>query len=341
MEIVIADDSVPFDGTTGLNQPLGGAEKAIAGLAAAFVVRGHRVTVVNRCRVAADVHGVGWRPLEAAPATCDLLIASRRAELLDAVPQAARRLLWLAGSATPLKTKDNAAILERHGTVKLVFFGDTHRGSWHGDPERVAIVQPGVGETFRKSGALSPYHPPRAVVTTHPRMDLDWLLRLWVERVAPRSQGAELMVYSAALAGGLQGAPVPEDLRAIFDRAVLAHDAGVRLARPLADPDMAAAYRTARVHLYPGHSQEVYASTLAESQAVGLPAVARKKGAAPERIRDGRSGFLVPDDDAFVNCTVLLLNDDSVFRTRSNDTRSLQRGRGWDEAAAEFEALAA
>jgi glycosyltransferase involved in cell wall biosynthesis len=188
---------------------------------------------------------------------------------------------------------------------------------------------------------MAPVHPPRAVVTTHPRMDLPWLLDLWAERIAPRAKGAELLVYSAALASGQAGADVPADIAPILARALALRDAGIRLVRPLADPDMANAYRAARVHLYPGHGQEVYAATLAESQAVGLPAVARKKGAAPERIRDGRSGFLVPDDEAFVNCAVLLLNDDMVFRTRSNDARSLQRGRSWDDAAAEFEALAA
>ncbi|MSP83519.1 MAG: glycosyltransferase [Alphaproteobacteria bacterium] len=343
MDIVIADDSVAFDGTTPLNQPLGGPEKAIVGLAAALAAREHRVTVLNRCRAPAEFRGVAWRPLGGAGACarCDLLIASRRPELLDAVTDAGRRLLWLAGSAMPLKGEASAAILDRHAEAKLVFFGDTHRGSWHGAPERVAIVQPGVAAAFREAAAMAPQHPPRAVVTTHPRMDLDWLLDLWAERIATRAHGAELVVYSAALAAGVAGGAVAAEFKSILDKAIGVRDAGVRLARPLADPDMAAAYRAARVHLYPGHSQEVYAATLAESQAAGLPAVARKKGAAPERIRDGRSGFLVPDDEAFVNCAVLLLNDDAVFRTRSNDARSLQRGRGWVEAAAEFEALAA
>lgn len=338
MDIVIADDSVPFDGTTPHNQPLGGAEKAIAGLAAGLAARGHRVTVFNRTPVAVDHAGVAWRPLDdARSATCDLLVAARRPALLDAVAAARHRVLWLAGNAGYLKEAPHAEALGRHPDARLVFLGETHRGSWHGDADRVAVIQPGVAACFREAAAMTPFHPPRAVVTTHPRMGLDWLVALWTRAIAPRVPDAELLVFSGTLAA----ADPPADLRAIHDQVQEAAPHGVRVMRPLADPDMAEVYRTARAHLYPGHAMEVYAATLAESQAVGLPAVGRKKGAVPERVKDGRTGYLVPDDDAFANCAVLLLNDDSVFTTRSRDCRTSQRGRGWDDAAAAFEALAA
>ncbi|MGH6719758.1 MAG: glycosyltransferase, partial [Alphaproteobacteria bacterium] len=324
-----------------LNQALGGAEKAVCGLAAALARRGHRVTVANGTPAPVDHAGVAWRPLgAAAPGACDLLIALRRPELLDIVPNAGRRLLWLAGPAHYLKDPVHAAMLDRHPMAKLVFHGDTHRGSWHGDPDRVVVVVPGVARCYREAGPMTSYHPPRAVVTTHPRMDLDWLITLWTRAIAPRVVDAELLVYSGALATAAAGGDVAQDLAPVLRAALGAADAGVRLVRPLADPDMAEAYRTARVHLYPGHTKEVYAATLAESQATGLPAVGRKRGAVPERVRDGRTGYLVPDDEAFANCAVLLLNDDAVFSVRSRDCRSLQRGRDWDAAAAEFEAVA-
>jgi glycosyltransferase involved in cell wall biosynthesis len=79
--------------------------------------------------------------------------------------------------------------------------------------------------------------------------------------------------------------------------------------------------------------------TLLDSQACGLPAVARPLGGARERIRDGQTGQLVPDDDALVNLTVRLLGDDDTFWGMSRDARLLQRERSWDVAAAEFDAL--
>ncbi|MBT7613809.1 MAG: glycosyltransferase, partial [Rhodospirillaceae bacterium] len=95
-----------------------------------------------------------------------------------------------------------------------------------------------------------------------------------------------------------------------------------------------------RVHLYPGSERESYAATLAESQAAGCPGVTRRQGAAQERIRDSRSGFLTPDEEAFANCSILCLKEDLVYRGRSKDARTMQRDRSWDDAAAEFEALA-
>ena len=102
---------------------------------------------------------------------------------------------------------------------------------------------------------------------------------------------------------------------------------------------MCDAYREARAHLHPGHGDEVYCSTLAESQAVGLPAVTRNAAAAAERLRDGETGFIVPDDEAYANCAMLLLTADNVFESRSEDARAHQRGRSWDDAAADFEVL--
>ncbi len=341
MDIVIADDSIPFDGTTPLNQPLDGAAKAVCGLAAALARRGQRVTVANGTPAPVDHAGVAWRPLGATSGACDLLIAVRRPALLDLVPGAVRRLLWLAGPAHYLAEPAHAEALDRHSASKLVVHGETHRGTWQGDPDRLVVVAPGVALCYREAGPMTPFHPPRAVVTTHPRNDLDWLIALWTRAIRPRVADAELLVYSAALASAAAGGDVANELRPVLGAVLEAADAGVRAVRPLADPDMAEAYRTARVHLYPGHANEVYAATLAESQATGLPAVGRKLGAVPERVRDARTGYLVPDDEAFANCAVLLLNDDSVFSVRSRDCRSLQRGRDWDAVAAEFEALAA
>ena len=102
---------------------------------------------------------------------------------------------------------------------------------------------------------------------------------------------------------------------------------------------MAKAYARARVHLYPGSEREMYCSTLAESQAVGLPAVARPVGSVKERFTDRQSGFLAPDDDAFVENALAMLKDDEAFQAASKTATRSGRGRSWDAAATEFETL--
>lgn len=341
MDVVLVDDSFAFDGYTPRNDPLGGPEKALVYLAEALARRGHGVTVLNRCIQPVDVNGVAWRPLDAeARPRAGLLIAFRHAELLDTM-EADSRLLWLATPATILKRAEAAAALARHPEARLIFMGTIHRATWDGPDERAAIVQPGVAPAYLNCDAPAGYWPSRAVVTTHPRMDLDWLLDLWTGKIEPLIQGSELHIYSGSLYAGSLDRAMPPELRPLLDQALAGVRQGVQVKRPLADHDMAEVYRHARVHLYPGAEREVYAATLAESQASGLPAVARRLGAAQERIVDGRSGFLTPDDEAFVNCAVLALKEDIVYRGRSRDAVQMQRGRSWDDAAGEVEAMVA
>ncbi len=341
MDVVLLDDSFAFDGYTPRNDPLGGPEKGLVYLAEALARRGHAVTVYNRCEQAVTCADVAWRPIDdGLPETADLLIALRHAELLDAVA-ARHRMLWLVTPASILKRADAAAAMERHPATPLLFMGPTHRATWDGPDERAKIVLPGVAPAYLKSEAPAGYWPSRAIVTTHPRMDLDWLIDRWTEKIEPLIKGSELHIYSGSLYAGSQDRTMDPSLRPLLDQAQAAAGQGVKVMRPLADHDMAEVYRRARVHLYPGAEREVYASTLAESQATGLPAVARRLGAAQERITDGRSGFLTPDDDAFVNCAVLCLKEDIVYRGRSKDAFQMQRGRTWDDAAAEIEAMAA
>jgi glycosyltransferase involved in cell wall biosynthesis len=67
--------------------------------------------------------------------------------------------------------------------------------------------------------------------------------------------------------------------------------------------------------------------------------VARPGGAVGERIDGGRSGYVVPDDEALVNVTLLLLRDATTYAAVSKAAREHRRSRTWDAAAAEFEAL--
>lgn len=342
MDILLVDDSIPFDGFTPASQPLGGVEKAFARLPAALKRRGHTVRVINRCAHAIEAEGVPWQPWDTPPPDrCDVLIAHRKPALLDFEVKAEKRILWLGGAtAGSLKQGGNGDILARHSSAPIVFNGPTHHvGCPITLATRAVTIAPGVRRLYREAKAMAPANAPRAVTTVHPLRGLGWLLELWETSLHPLVEQAELYVYSAALTRGLTGNQVPAAIKPLFDRAMGLKDKGVVIQRPRADSGMAQAYREARVHLHPGHGDETYCSTLAESQAVGLPAVTRRAAAATERVRDGESGFVAPDDEAFANCAMLLLTADNVFEGRSQDAVAHQRGRGWDDAAADFEVL--
>ena len=71
----------------------------------------------------------------------------------------------------------------------------------------------------------------------------------------------------------------------------------------IADEELDQLYKTSHIFLHPSitasdGNQEGQGVVLVEAQAYGLVVVATDHGAFPETVRDGRSGFLVPEKDA-------------------------------------------
>ncbi len=353
MRIVLIDDSVPFDGATPTLRPLGGAERAFVYLAAALARRGHQVSAINRCDEAAVIDGVSWQPWAAErPDYADVLIAYRKAELLNGVTVASHRILWTTEAAHHLDDPPAAGWVQRFFPI-LAFVGEAQVGHWRAPKGMIArIVPPAPGPLSCAGAAVMPDEPPRAVVTSHPAR-LGGLIRLWQTKIRPACPAAELVLYSALLSKGAhgkdgqgkdgQGDAVPADIRPVLDEVldeVLAAEAdGVRIAAPLADDGMVEAFRTARVHLYPANAREMMCLSLMESQAVGIPAVAFDAGGARDRIENGQTGYVVPDEDAFASLAVRFLTDEDMFWNASHEAAASQRRRSWDDVALEFEAL--
>ena len=343
MRLTFVDDSISFDGFSATSRPLDAPEKAFVHLPAALAMRGHIVRVFNRCEVPRECFGARWETWDGErPSDSDALIALRQPTLLDLVPSAGKKLLWVAGDPAALAAGPPARDIERHRPL-MVFASDTARGRWP-NPSHMStrVVEPGIAPAYLEQEPMAPVDPPRAVATSHPNLGLDWLLRVWVERIRPAAPTAELHIYSAILDRGRLGAVIPPAVRPALLLAQAGAPHGVVIHRPLADPGMADAYRAARVHLHPGADSETYLGTLAESQAVGLPSVGRTLGQAVlARIIDGQTGALCADEDRFAAAAVELLSDRGAFERMSAGARRLQGGRSWQVAAAEWEELLA
>ena len=338
MRVTLIDDTIPFDGNTAQLQPLGGAEKAFAGLAGGLGRSNHEVQVFNRClhRLIAD--SATWETWDSPrPEETDILVAHRKPELLGSVKVARKRFLWMAGEASYLEKPRNRALLDQHKPM-IVFSSRVHAESWSNpDRLRTVIIPPGMRPEYLVEALTAPAEPPHALTTIHPLHGLAWLLDVWREKIHPIAPKAQLHVYSAALAKGLADEPVAPAIAPILSHVKVATESGVVVKIPMADPQMANAYRAARAHLHPGFAAEVYCHTIGESQSCGLPLVARPRGAVKDRAYHGATGFLFNDDDAYANAVLRLLNDDGTYKRLSDAARAMQRGRRWDEAAGDFE----
>lgn len=340
MHITLVDDSIPFDGFTPATRALGGAEKAFASLAGALVRLRHEVHVYNRCKFPMMIEGAHWETLDSHrgfPTQTEALIAFRKPSLLSSVRLASKRILWVTASARQLEPA-RKAIESFQPTV--VFQGVTQMAAWRAiDGVSARTIIPGVRQDFLAETPTALAERPTAVVTTHPSHGLDWLLDLWRTQIRPAVPDARLVVVSAILDKGKAGGELADELRPLLEKTVAGAADGVEITPPRSDSGMAELYRSARVHLYPGHADDMVCWTLMESQACGLPAVARPLGAIHERLVDGQTGQIVPDDAAFANVAVRLLSDDDLFWGMSRDARQMQRNRTWETVATEFDGI--
>ena len=338
---VIADDGIVFDGRTPEQKPLGGVESSVVALAETLVARGHDVTVCNHCEAPLDYHGVKWRPLkDGLPATCDLYIANRGDKLILAMPGARRTVFWIHNPARFLrKWRYRWKLFWKKPAI--IFIGTYHATTypaWRAGGERIVIPY-GLQEMFTTAKPGQGVPGPKAVFTSNPLRDLDWLMDLWVSQIRPHVPGAELHVFSGAATYVAVGQGKADPMHKVLNKAASLKDHGVILRGPVPKAQLIEEFRTSRVQLYKGTLDETFCSAVAEAQAMGVPGVVQAIGSLVERVVDGKPGVIAPDDNAFAKAAVRIVTDDKQWKVLHNTALTLQRSWTWDKAAARFEEL--
>lgn len=343
--IVIADRTNRYNGRDVATRPLGGTEMSVIYLAEALARRGHAVTCLTHGDEPVVHQGVTWSPLGAGRAgPCDLFLAVQHPELLDLARRPHRRALWLVWPPHELRRRQQ--FLRMWLYRPLPVFVSRYQVGVYGrflpKPDPPLVLPLGLTDAVRGRPPLGMPPPPRAVFASNPMRDLTWLLGIWERRILPRIPGAELHIY------GLRdyehryadrweetherlGQFVPDGYSAEALRSLIPHP-------PARREELWDSVYSSRVMLYGGHRVEAFCLAVAEAQALGVPAVVRPIAAMPERVRDGITGFIASDDEAFARRAVELLTDDVVWRRQHEAALSLQQGWSWDEMAAAFEA---
>ena len=320
---------MPFSGETLRSQPMGGTESSVVQLAEALAKRGHDVSVFNNIGAPGHEFGVHWRPLAdaAGHARGEIGIAVANAKLFNGLSFRSH-ILWLHN---PLKSwrqirRGNVGPLITRRPV-FVLLGEYHKSRvprWFPSRRR-QIIHHGVHEDFfRKEPAPAPA-PPRAIFTSQPYRGLDWLLEIWpdIRRQVP---AASFEIF----------APKVRQAEANAKKAAAG---GVSFRGSVARPELVRELTTARVQLIPGHLDETYCLAAAEATAAGVPVVTLGIGSLPERVRDGKTGFIARDRGEFIARTVALLSEDALWSAMHRECLAEAVLTGWDARAAEWEPL--
>ena len=338
---VIADDGISFDGKTMESRPLGGVESSLVFLAQELASRGHEVLVRNMCEGPLKHEGVDWAPLkDGLPEEADIYLANRGDKLLPLMPKAKKVLFWNHNPAQyMLKWRYIRKLWKVRPTI--VFIGEYHATtlpSWVPDGGR-AVIPYGIPEMFRSAEPCQETPKPRVVFTSNPLRDLDWLLEIWADKIAPAVEGAEFHVFSGPQTYGSAGEAKARAMKKVLDRAEELKDKGVVLRGPVPKAQLIEEFRQARAMFYRSTLDETFCLALGEAQAMGVPCVTQDIGSAYERVEHGKTGFVTKDVPEFAEASIKLLTDDSLWRAQHDAALELKRKWSWADAAASFERL--
>ena len=339
--IIIADMTGRYDGRDLETRPLGATEANVILCARGLARLGHDVTVHTNSDEDFVHEGVRWRPLAATPAeTCDVYIAVQQVSLLDYVPQPRRRVIWVLWGANQLLHYKKLARMWRYMPTPILMSQSQVRDYWPVLPRRgnISVIHLPLPDDVRGQPPLADPPPRRAIFASNPQRNLRALVQIWADQILPHAPDAKLDVYGVhgltegqdawtEWAGALLPANMPDAVKA----SVVVHPTAPRAT-------LIEAMRAARVMLYLGHKCEAFCMSLAEAQALGVPAVIAPISALPERVIDGVTGFHHANPGAFARAAVRLLMDDALWRSQHEAELKLQQGLTLDEYVRRFEA---
>src|SRR6266516_6363162 len=339
--IIIADKTRHYDGTYLETRALGSTESSVIQLARELARRRHEVTVYTHCDGPIEHEGVLWKPLSGPrPESCHLYIALHQPELLGFVKRPQRRAISVIWPVNQLKHYKKIWRAWWYRPVPVLI--SLHQARMyspflpHRDPH--IVIPLGLPDDVRGHQPLKDVPTRRAIFTSRPTLNLRELVEIWAARVLPRASDAVLDVYGVHdLQPGQdpwrawEGSHLPADAPTEVKQSVQVHSSVSRKA-------LIEAIRSSRVLLYLGHKAEAFCLSVAEAQALGVPAVVGPVAAVPERVIDWVTGFHRGNADGFAQAAISLLTDDGLWRRQHEAALRDRQGISWSEAAGRFEA---
>lgn len=342
---------------------LGGSETMLVRVSEQLARAGFSVTVYADTPAALTPGGVIWRPATAWDPSerCDLLVASRRPDIVDVSPNARAIALWCHDHSYGNLTEERAARFDR-----IVVLSDWQRDRFARlypyAAEKLAVIRNSIvleddnGPRFPDAARPFEERKPRVIYSSSADRGLDVLLDMW-PRVRERVPDAELHVFygwdvfdkAAALTPGLLA----------FKQHVLAQvealggeDGGVFMRGRVGQDELRREMQEARVWGYPTAFLETSCISAMEAQAAGLAVVTSKLAALAETVGDrGRTIGWPADEtepynrdaeyqDAFVDLVVAGLTSPGFWGALSALGRDGAAEFDWTARTEQWAALA-
>jgi glycosyltransferase involved in cell wall biosynthesis len=333
----------PWNPETARRHGIGGSETAIIEMFKRLVKLGHPVTVFGNCE---NMEGVfdGVRYLHHGKfqnRSCDVLITSRRPDVVDDVHNVKRKLslCWVhdvhcGGALThdrALRTDKFLVLSQWHKQNMLNTYKFVH-------PNQIVVTRNGIDlERFNKDVKRDPH---RAVYSSSPDRGMEVAICIW-PRVRERVPGAELHIFYGFQTWEASADDAHRLLIARLKKMI--HDyetAGVIFHGRVSQDVLAEEYLKSGVWSYPTWFSETSCISAMEAHAAGLRMVTSPIAALNETVAD--RGSMIPGDWLSLDYQNRFIDAVAIAMTKTDDSDRValqQYARdhfSWDALASEW-----
>lgn len=336
MRIIFIDNSFNFTASSLNLKALDSLQKILINFSVELAKNNHEILFYNKIKKNKKEGGVSWKQINNLEYDfADILIAVHDIDLLEYKIKAKIKFLLLHYK-TESQFNKNSLIKILKQKICLLYTNNYVVNALPDNYQYVPKVQlkVGVDKNFIESRSLS-LNNSNVFVTTHPLKGMDWLIDLWLEFIHLKLPWVELHIYSKLLCSDSISKSIK--IRNLKLTLELNNGAGILVKPPLPQDKFISILNQYKLHLCPSLDNHLQYLSIMESQAFGIPVIARETAAIYDCIYHNETGYIVKDKQTFANKIIEVLSKNKLFLTLRNNSKLNNYIIPWDDVVKDFE----
>ena len=321
---------------------IAGTQTAFIELSRAFEKSGNTVNVYTDALRVLETDGRTWNQLSQVDASVeyDLMIVNVSPYLFESFKhiKTKKKILWIHNEAKYLLYWNRLKYLLKYLPI-VVFSGKYHKSTlpFFIPTGGRKLIEYGLSEAVLQSKVVeAEARNQKVYFTSNPLRSLRWIVDLWVKQIHPKVPTAELHVFAGWKTYGAWGVSVKKRMQTEIDYAGLFASSNVIIREVIPKAELFEEMRQGRAIFYRGDRAETFCLAVAEAQALGLPAVVCDLGSMKERVAHGVTGFVVNNEEEFINSSISILQNEELHNRMSNNAMLASKDLTWISAAKNF-----
>ena len=336
MRIIFLDNSINFTATSLNLKALDSLQKLLINFSLELARNNHEIVFYNKIEKDKKEAGVSWKQIKNLKSdSSDILIAVQDIDLLEYKIRSKIKFLLIHYKIDNQLNKDTLIKIFKQ-KVCLLYTNNYIVNALPKNYQYVPKVQLkiGVDKSFIESKNVG-LNNSNVFVTTHPLKGIDWLLELWLEFIQHKLPWVELHIYSKLLGSSISTNNLKiRNIKLIIE---LNKGSGICVKEPLPQEKFISQLTQYKLHLCPSLDNDIQYLSILESQAFGVPVIARETATIYDCIYHNETGYIVKDKQTFAKKIIQVLSDNKLFFALRNNSKLNNYIIPWEDVVNDFE----